>query len=343
MCKKWYELIKDEMLWTKIDLVQYKQELNLKNLKQIIQNYGCASTKQFRLSGNLSQDKVLASSTNIIIPERDHSLYDDSRMVYYLDVEFFSTYLVQKACPKLTHVYLEHVDLSQISFHSFYELKNVNTLSLKWCYMDNAWFRKGDNVATKSTECSSSLKHLYLIRSSSDQISHSDIEQMCIQMPHLTTLSITQTKSSLNDDHVDLIAKLCAKLECLELINTLINDNAIYSICTSKYLSKNLKHLNLSMSSSLSNTCLTFIGEHLKNLKSLHLTSCFGISNIKLFENLHNLNYLNLNNTSLDRNKIKEHLLPMLPKCEIEYGHEKMLNRKLMWTINGSRNCVCSF
>ena len=61
------------------------------------------------------------------------------------------------------------------------------------------------------------------------------------------------------------------------------------------------------------------------------------------YQNLNNLNYLNLNNTSIDKNEIKRTLLSMLPTTEIEYGHEKMLNRKLMWTINGSRNCVCSF
>ena len=97
------------------------------------------------------------------------------------------------------------------------------------------------------------------------------------------------------------------------------------------------------MSSKISNDCLNIIADNLRGLNTLYLTSCFGISNIKFLLNFKNLNYLNINNTSIDKHQIKENLLPHLPKCEIEYGHEKMLNRKLMWTINSSRNSVCSF
>ena len=224
----------------------------------------------------------------------------------------------------------------------FFSFADLNTFSLKWCYSDDKWFRtEGGNK--ESLKRTTNIKHLHFIRSSSDKLAKQDMENICRQMPKLATLSIVQTKSTLTDEVVDLISKHCKNLESLDLVNTLMSDNAILSICASQSLCANLKHLNLSLSSRLSNNCLNFIGDNLKRLKSLNLTSCFGISNINLLQNLIHLNYLNINNTSLDKIAIRDHLVPMLPKCEIEFGHEKMLNRKLMWTINGSRNCVCSF
>lgn len=140
-----------------------------------------------------------------------------------------------------------------------------------------------------------------------------------------------------------IVSKLGAALENLSLNNTLITDESVFSICSSRSLCAHLKTLNLTRSSNLTNRCLEPIGTCLVNLKSLHLTSCFGISNALAIASFGQLNYLNLNNTSIDKEKIRECLVPVLKQCEIEFGHEKMLNRKLMWTINGSRNCVCSF
>lgn len=160
----------------------------------------------------------------------------------------------------------------------------------------------------------------------------------------LRTLCINQSQSSLGDDSVETIVAHMQHLESLSLNNTLITDAAVYSICSSAAMCARLKQLNLARSTSLSNRCLEWIGTSLVNLKSLHLTSCFGISNaLAIAKFVGQLSYLNLNNTSIEKDKIREHLVPVLTQCEIEFGHEKMLNRKLMWTINGSRNCVCSF
>lgn len=162
-------------------------------------------------------------------------------------------------------------------------------------------------------------------------------------MPELVTLTINQAVSSLGDDSTEIICKSLIQLKQLDLVNTVISDHAVFNICNSTHLCSNLTRLNLTMSSKISNNCLHLIAENLRCLTTLYLTSCFGISNVNFLQTMKTLNYLNINNTSIEKSRIKEFLLPNLPKCEVEYGHEKILSTKSMWTINSSRNSVCSF
>lgn len=311
VCKKWNILVKDSMLWTKIDLCQYKNELNLVDLKQLISVYGCDSTKLISLCGNFSHDNVLSN--------KYHTSNDETKQINYLDINFLD--ILTPKCTFLNTIIFEHLDLSKLQLRNFFKFEHLETFSLKWCYLDQNWFKQSENK--DDVDHVTKIKHLYFMRSCSDLIVKEDMENICKKMPNLKTLCIIQTKSTLTDDIVDLISKNCKNLEYLELVNTLLSDNAILSICNSPSLSRNLRHLNLSMSSSLSNLCLVFIGEHLQNLKSLNLTSCFGISNISLLQNLINLNYLNINNTSLDKTKIRELLLPVLSKCESNLAMRK--------------------
>jgi len=172
-------------------------------------------------------------------------------------------------------------------------------------------------------------------------LSNEDIQNICVAMPNLKSFVINQAESSIRDDSIYTICQSLVHLEELDLINTSITDQAVIFICNCQHMSFKLKRLNLSMSSQISNSCLPLITDCLTCLESLYLTSCFGISNLEYFVNLKHLTYLNINNTSIDKQRIKDYLLPLLPNCEIEHGHEKMLNKKLMWTINGSRNSLC--
>lgn len=299
----------------------------MSDLTKLISHYGSDSSRELMLCGNYSPN-LTSNFSNL-------SINNYQKNIVCLDSYFINDKLGAK-CQNLNIILLEYLDLSQINFELFENFKNLKKFSLKWCNLSQNWFQsQSDNLSqTKITQ-------LHLIRSG--KLSLDDVKSICQKMPHLSTLSITQAQSTVSDEAVEFIVNSLNKLEHLELTNTSISDNAIFSICNSPSLCKNLKHLNLSMSSCLTNSCLLSIAENLRNLKSLYLTSCFGISNVNLLQNFINLNYLNLNNTSIDREKIRNSLLPVLPKCEIEFGHEKMLNRKLMWTINGSRNCVCSF
>ena len=320
-------LIKDGSLWSEIDLKHYINILTLKNLKSFVKNYGCESSKTLALTGSYSQDYKIKLAKN----GSDES---QNEKLFYLDSVFMNDILAYK-CPNLRIISLEYLDLSDLKFEMFLQFINLESLSIKWCSLNENWF--------ELTNCDSvsNIKSFYLIKTGI--LLKNDIESICKLMPKLTTLSLNQAQSSIQNDSIDIITNNLEHLEHLDLINTLIGDAAIASICSSSRLRKRLIHLNISMSSNITNDSLLAICENLSNLKSLYLTSCFGISNLNYFLNLNNLKYLNINNTSLDKTKIRELLLPMLPKCEIEYGFEKILNRKLMWTINGSRNCVCSF
>lgn len=321
MCKKWNFLLKDASLWTVLDFRDSKKEISLDDIKKIILLYGSESSKQLLLTGNYSYH--FRNKTD------DKA---NTRLVG-LDTHFFQTVLPDK-CSKIQKIVLEYFDLSSLSLQEFSKLKELEILSFKWCNFNKDFF----NISDKSE---SRVKQLFLIKSGS--ITLDDVKTICLKMPSLHTLCINQAQSSIKDDSIHYLVNHLINLERLELTNTLISDIGIQSICESPHLTKKLKFLNISMSSCLTNSCLNLLSEHLSCLKSLYLTSCFGISNVKLLQNFVNLSYLNLNNTSIEREKIRESLLPVLPKCEIDFGHEKMLNRKLMWTINGSRNCVCSF
>jgi len=321
VCSKWNKLCKDGSLWSIIDLRKYKTLLSLNDLSQVISTFGSASTKELLVHGNYVFDDLPT-----LMGKQQH-------LITRLDSNFF-TKCLSLHCPNLSLISFEYLDLSKINMEHFNWLKKAETISLKWCQLNADWFK---------TEYGRfySMKNFYLIRTGLLNIN--DIESICESMPNLITLTINQAQSSLGDDSIQVICKHLIKLEELDMVNTIISDNGILNICNSTHLCANLKRLNLTMSSKLSNNCLVLIAENLHRLNTLYLTSCFGISNIKFLQNLKNLNYLNLNNTSIDKDCIRDLLLPTLPKCEIEYGHEKMLNRKLMWTINSSRNCVCSF
>ena len=318
VCSKWNKLSKDGSLWSIIDLRKYKTLLSFNDLNQVISTFGSASTKELLVHGNYVFDDLPIS-------------VGKQHLITRLDSNFF-TKCLSLNCPNLSLISFEYLDLSNINMEHFNWLKKAETISLKWCQLNADWFRSGRFH---------SMKNLYLIRTGLLNIN--DIESICESMPNLITLTINQAQSSLGDDSIQVICKHLIKLQELDMVNTIISDTGILNICNSTHLCANLKRLNLTMSSMLSNNCLVLIAENLHGLNTLYLTSCFGISNVKFLQNLKTLNYLNLNNTSIDKDCIRDLLLPTLPKCEIEYGHEKMLNRKLMWTINSSRNCVCSF
>lgn len=327
VCKKWNRLAKDPSMWSIIDLRDYKRELSLDDVKKIILHFGSASTKELLICGNFTFDYVPAMLDALRFP----NAVKKKTVIKELDADFVKNSLLIQ-CPNLNLISLEYLDLTEIEFGKISQLEYLKTFSLRWCDIPSNWFE---------TQHLSEIRNLYLIRTGLLNIK--DIEDICLNMPQLITLSINQAVSTLGDDSIEIICKNLINLKELDLVNTVLSDNAVGTICNSTHLCSNLNRLNLTMSSKISNDCLNLMADNLRGLNTLYLTSCFGISNINFLLNLKNLNYLNINNTSIDKHKIKENLLPHLPKCEIEYGHEKMLNRKLMWTINSSRNSVCSF
>jgi hypothetical protein len=307
-------------------------------LKEILNSHGTASSKELILSGNCNQDYWPCVSQDL---KSTHSSADsENEKLFYLDSQFILEVLSLK-CLNLQRIQLEYLDLSMLRFDSFLCFPNLKSLTLKWCNLGDQWFHSDESESTYDAKLKS-LKSLNLFRNNC-VINLYSTKSICRLVPNLTKLTINQSNSSIRDDSIEIIVNELHYLDELDLINTAITDQAIFTMCESNRLSKSLTRLNLSMSSSISNSSLTAIAQKLVNLKSLYLTSCFGISNLNSLLVMQNLIYLNINNTSIDKNRIKEVLLPTLPKCEVDYGHLKMLNHKLMYTINGSRNCVCSF
>jgi hypothetical protein len=312
-------------------LRQFKQNLSLNVLRNIIKFYGSKSTTEIILAGNYIQDKI---------SEKNQLKMIDERPLFYLDENLIED--ISRRCPNLNKICFEYLDISSFNFEVFLSFKKLKEITLKWCNISENWFDVYHiKEKNKFLNDYNSFTSLNLSRTGS--LNKNDIENICLLMPNLKIFSINQSQSTISDDSIEVIVKHLKNLQELDLINTLISDNAIFTICQSVELCQSLKRLNLCMSCGLSNNCLNAIADNLIHLKTLYLTSCFGISNANLFKNLNKLVYLNLNNTSISKNEIEKTLKPMLPSTEIEYGHEKMLNRKLMWTINGSRNSVCSF
>ena len=255
-------------------------------MKQIIKTYGSQTASQELYLAGKSVNKLLK-----------------------LDDAFFTQYLNIK-CLNLKTIYFENIDLTDTKINILRSFIQIESITFKWCLLNENFFSQTNNFFPK-------IKILHLIRSSI--LNEKDLECICIKMPNLTSLAINQCESSINSESIEIICRYLLNLKELDLINTSINDQAILKICTSEHLCLNLIRLNLSMSSLISNTALMSISESLINLKCLYLTSCFGISKIEYFVNLKHLNYLNINNTSIDKQKIKDYLLPLLPNCESKY------------------------
>ena len=89
------------------------------------------------------------------------------------------------------------------------------------------------------------MKNLYLNRSLGVKLTRFDLDHICRTMPNLICLVINQAESSIGDDSVGIICERLLKLEQLDLINTIITDQAIENICSSESLCSNLIKLNL--------------------------------------------------------------------------------------------------
>jgi hypothetical protein len=307
-------------LWQIIDLRAYSNHLTMSGFCNMLDQYGSTALLKLFLAGNWFNDKHSNESTN-----------SNGKLCHVTKTLF---YLIRDKSANLEHVSLEYLNLTDLTLCSLVSLKNLKEISLKWCFLDQQFF------TNNQFEMNQNIVSLSLIRTHC-LLNDKSIEAICRSMPHLKCLCINQIKSSIDDNTVKILVCNANSLEKLELINTLISDLSIEYLCCK--FSLKLKHLNLSLNSYLTNTSVLLIGNCMHELQTLYLTSCFCLTNIDSLNNLSKLKYLNLNNTSICKSYIKEFILNSKNDCEIEHGHEKMLSTKQAWTINGSKNSVCSF
>jgi hypothetical protein len=293
-------------------------------LKELFSNY-------IKSNEGAMKSLIISGNYDIFTTIEQNYQNNHSNKLQFIDVHFINDSIVAK-CFNLKEISFENLDLTQIRCQMLICLNNLNSLSLRCCLISKEWFQINNNNNNMKQ-----IEKLSLIRTG--EIDNHVTKDICLIMPNLTSLTINQKESILGDDGVDIIVNNLNNLKQLDLINTSISDNALNTICKSNKFQHNLERLNVSMSSKISNECLKIISENLLNLQVLFLTSCFGISSVKPLQSLSKLTYLNVNNTSIEKVRIGD---LNLPKCEIEFGHIKMLTKKSMWTINNSKNCVCS-
>ena len=320
--------------------------MSLANLKQLAHVYA-RNVRHLALDGNYAHldqrqhqhhyQQVAATGAGEKKPKDD-----EKEPLFYLDRELIGESLATYS-PCMVSISLDHLDLSTMSFGLLLDsFVHLAELRLNWCHLGDVWFAPQQFKQHQVPHAT--MRLLRLARTSGRSLDVEDVRAIATRVPNLHTLSLSQSQSSIDDACVALIVGAFERLRELDLVNTQISDEAIIRhVCESTRMCAQLTRLNVCMSSQLSNRSLEAICRHLRQLKCLYLTSCFGISNVDLVCLLTRLSYLNINNTSIDRAIIKNVLVPQLPNCEIEHGHEKMLTAKSMWTINGSRNSVCSF
>jgi hypothetical protein len=121
-------------MWSIIDLRDYKRELSLDDVKQVILHFGSTSTKELIICGNFTFDYV---------PMLEYPRFPKTEkkkiIIEKLDADFINDSLLIQ-CPNLNLISLEYLDLTQVEFSNISELKQLKTFSLRWCDIPSNWF-----------------------------------------------------------------------------------------------------------------------------------------------------------------------------------------------------------
>jgi len=163
---------------------------------------------------------------------------------------------------------------------------------------------------------------------------------------HLERLSFIKTlktlimKQNRNHEITDLGAKHLSRLkhiESLDIANTGITDQGVDYLVAA--LPK-LRKLNISMLK-LTNLAITALGNYSKNLEMLILNQVFGVSDIMPLATLPFLMYINVNNTSVERETVVDFRLQN-PKCTIDFKFERYLKSRAgqAITVSDGRFCI---
>lgn len=130
-----------------LDLREYKRDLSLYDLKKIISAFGSASARELLICGNFTFDYVpVLSIETLRISDNQKTVVTKAKKqnIKSLDVEFFDGFLL-KHCPNLRLLALEYLDLTEVEFVYFSQLKKLQTFSLRWCSIESNWFNLGIN------------------------------------------------------------------------------------------------------------------------------------------------------------------------------------------------------
>lgn len=163
-------MIRDGSLWRRLDLTDFKSSLTTIHLEKVISVYASESTRSLSLLGNYIEDS--------------HSdLTDKYSPIVGINSSFVNQILLVKS-PGLTHLSLQYLDLTDISFDMICGFKNLEILSISWCNLTDEWFKNSP------PDPHPHLKHLYLVRCNSSMLKLADVEKICSTAPgiHLKIL-----------------------------------------------------------------------------------------------------------------------------------------------------------
>lgn len=238
----------------------------------------------------------------------------------------FLTYLSDNFS-NLTFLHLQAFNLAFVSLKAF--PSSLKRLELLNCMFQNDFF---DVLKTETVF----PKLEYLDISMNVGLTDDHLERIS----HVKTLKTLIMKQNRNHDVTDLGAKyLCQlpNLESLDVANTGITDQGVETMVAAF---PKLRKLNISMLK-LTNLAISALGNYSKKLEMLILNQVFGVSNIMPLASLPFLTYINVNNTSVERETVMD-FRKQNPKCTIDFKFERYLKSRAgsAITVSDGRFCI---
>jgi len=238
---------------------------------------------------------------------------------------FFS--FLSASFSNLALLHLEDFNLTFISLSTF--PPSLKKLGLVSCIFPHEFFDKlkTDNIFPK-------LEYLDVSMNAGLTDHHME------RISYIKSLKTLIMKQNRNHEVTDIGAKHLSKLKninSLDITNTGITDQGVDYMVTG--LPK-LRRLNLSMLK-LSNLTITALGNYSRDLEKLILNQVFGVSDIMPLVNLPHISYININNTSVERETVMSFRLQN-PNCLIDFKSENYLKSRqgMTVTVNDGRFCI---
>jgi len=227
----------------------------------------------------------------------------------------------------LTFLHLQAFNVAFVSLKTFPpSLKRLEFLN---CMFEKDFFDvlKTENVFPKLE---------YLDISMNVGLTDDHLERISYIKP-LKTLIMKQNR---NHDITDLGAQYISRLkniDSLDVANTGITDQGVETMVAA--LPK-LRKLNISMLK-LTNLAITALGNYSTKLEMLILNQVFGVSNIMPLASLPYIMYINVNNTSVERETVAD-FRQQNPKCTIDFKFERYLKTRAgsAITVSDGRFCI---
>jgi len=237
----------------------------------------------------------------------------------------FTTFL-SASYSNLTHLHLSVFNFAYVQLSSF--PSSLKKLVLNKCMFPENFFDK-----LREETIFPKLEHLDI----SMNVGLSDHHLECIS--HLKTLKALIMKQNRNHDVTNLGAKHLAKLKnirSLDVANTGITDEGMDVVVSALPY---LKTLNISMLK-LSNLTITAIANYSKCLEILMLNQVFGVTDIMPLVDLPYISYINVNNTSVERDTVTD-FRKIMPKCLVDFQFQRYLSQHARAiTVSDGRFCI---